>query len=186
MEDVEPRFDVLAPRMDDAMSADGDIERSLLNLDYDPTEAIEEGPVPLPASAHPPQGHWTGLHLAAFAGDVSAVEQLLHAGARVEQRSHHPGGCDGCTALHAAAAAGHPDVVAALLAWGANPHARDEVGMTALHIAAARGDDQTTRLLLKRGARPGDWVADDTALDLAKRAASQAVLGLLKQALKAR
>jgi ankyrin repeat protein len=50
-----------------------------------------------------------------------------------------PGGPQGRTALHYAAAVGHAQVVAVLLAAGAARALRDDTGQTARDLAAERG-----------------------------------------------
>ncbi|KAA0174633.1 hypothetical protein FNF27_04007 [Cafeteria roenbergensis] len=50
-----------------------------------------------------------------------------------------------------AARAGHAEVVAMLLAAGADPDGRDAAGRSALHHAAARGDARMAGLLVSRG-----------------------------------
>lgn len=56
--------------------------------------------------------------------------------------------------LHAAAVQGHADVVALLLASGADPDARAEGGSTPLLLAAAGGHVEVVESLLARGADP--------------------------------
>ena len=58
------------------------------------------------------------------------------------------------SALHGAAAHGHDAILAALLAAGARPDARDRHGSTALQIACARGHTGCVRLLLEHGGSP--------------------------------
>lgn len=65
-----------------------------------------------------------------------------------------------------------PDIVAVLLAHGADVHQGNHVGRTALHIAASMGDGATCRLLLEAGAdasRPDQFGL--RAHDLADRSA---------------
>jgi ankyrin repeat protein len=92
----------------------------------------------------------TPLHQAAERGDISAVNQLLASGARVDAvtriGSHTP--------LHIAATNGHALVVGRLLEAGANLNARTTTGATALHFAAAFGSSETIAALLDRGADP--------------------------------
>src|SRR5690606_7875199 len=56
----------------------------------------------------------------------------------------------GRTALHEAAAAGHAETVAALLAAGAEPAVADATGATPLHEAARSGHAEVLRQLLAR------------------------------------
>jgi ankyrin repeat protein len=69
---------------------------------------------------------------AAEKGDVGTVDGLLKGGADVNA----PSGFNGWTALHAAAAAGRPEVVRLLLDRGARVNQGDERGYTALHNTA--------------------------------------------------
>ncbi|MGI9306094.1 MAG: ankyrin repeat domain-containing protein [Gammaproteobacteria bacterium] len=55
--------------------------------------------------------------------------------------------------LQAAAAAGNPEVVRALLEYGANPEERAD-GSAPLHIAAANGRAEVVRVLLAHGVQP--------------------------------
>lgn len=73
------------------------------------------------------------------------------------------------TALHAAAAGGHLEEVAKLLAAGADPNARDGRGMTPLHYAAQNGHNGTAQTLVQHGADPTIRNnAGKTPADLAK------------------
>ncbi len=56
------------------------------------------------------------------------------------------------TPLHAAAAGRHLEVIAILLAHGANVNARQQGGWTALHAAAQNGDVEIAKLLIAHGA----------------------------------
>jgi ankyrin repeat protein len=61
-----------------------------------------------------------------------------------------------------AAAAGHADVVRALLAAGADVHARSTTGYTALLFAAKNADREVTGSLLEAGARVNEAAEDGT------------------------
>ncbi|CAH0365282.1 unnamed protein product, partial [Pelagomonas calceolata] len=80
-------------------------------------------------------GYATPLHLAAYNGNIGAVDLLLGAGADVASTRHPLR----MTPLAAAAAAGHREVCARLLAAGAPVDARDGRGRTASAWAARRG-----------------------------------------------
>lgn len=60
----------------------------------------------------------------------------------------------GQTPLHIAAMSFMPDIVALLMAKGADPNALDDRGTTPLMIAAKAGDDTAAEQLLMRGADP--------------------------------
>jgi uncharacterized protein len=84
---------------------------------------------------------------AAESGDVVAVNALLDAGARVDERA-----VDGTAALHWAVREDHADVVRALLESGADPRAKDRYGVTPLYLAAVNGNAGIVASLLDSGA----------------------------------
>ena len=86
-------------------------------------------------------GYATPLHLAAYNGNIGAVELLLGAGADVASIKHPLR----MTPLHAAAAAGHREVCARLLAAGAPFDARDGRGRTPSAWAQRRGHAELAR-----------------------------------------
>lgn len=93
----------------------------------------------------------TPLVLAAGRGDLALVDSLLARGAAVDGRC----GCDaGETPLFAAVAHARPEVVARLLAAGADPNATNDVGHTALHVAEQRGLREIAEALRVAGADP--------------------------------
>ncbi len=99
-----------------------------------------------PASAAPGDD----LVDAARRGDAAEVAALL-------ARGHDANAAlgDGMTALHAAAAGGHGDVVALLIEGGASPTAVTRIGRYApLHLAARGGHVRVVRALLEAGADP--------------------------------
>jgi ankyrin repeat protein len=99
----------------------------------------------------------TPLHVAALAGDTTAMRNLLRAGAEpsAPAQPNAPRDIDGgATPLHFAVREGAPDAVRLLLSVGARTDARDNRGETPLHVAAAVGDYETVDLLLSRGADP--------------------------------
>jgi ankyrin repeat protein len=93
----------------------------------------------------------TPIHWAALRGDVSAVDMLLRAGARVDI-------CDnsGYTALYEASFSKSKGCVELFLAFGADVNARDKVGYSILHIAAAHGTHDLLSVLLANGAELED------------------------------
>ena len=90
------------------------------------------------------------LHQAAQDGDLATALRLLADDPYVVKgREEYK-----LTALHRAAAAGHADLVKALLDHAAQVDARDYGGGTALHAAAAHGQAESAGALLDRGADP--------------------------------
>jgi uncharacterized protein len=106
---------------------------------------------PALARAQSPDG-FTALHYPAFFGGAeaaAAARALIDGGAEVDARSDndfwvHP--------LHSAVAGDHDDVVAVLLAAGADVHAVQRHGYTPLHGAAQNGAGVTVDRLLAAGA----------------------------------
>lgn len=83
-----------------------------------------------------------GLYAAAHAGDLDGLRRAAD-----RERLDEPLNPLGWTALMAAAAQGHGDVVAWLLEAGARPDVVTEDGDSALSLAAARGHVAALRLL---------------------------------------
>jgi ankyrin repeat protein len=151
-------------------AAAGDTSRVRTLLDGDPGLLIR----------HSHDG-WTPLHLAAHFGRVDTLRLLLECGADVHARSSNP---MNNTPLHAAAAGGKPETVAAvaaLLARKADPNARQHGGWTALHSAAQSGRLDLARLLLDHGAEPNPRSDDGTtALEMAEEKGHREVAALLR------
>lgn len=94
---------------------------------------------------------WTALHLAAFYGKRGVAELLLARGADLAALSSNQ---MANTPLHAALAGREDaDVVALLIARGADVNARGAMGYTPLHIAASRGNASLVERLLSSGAK---------------------------------
>jgi uncharacterized protein len=113
----------------------------------------------------------TPLNEAAWRGDVAAIRQLVDEGADVNAVDDM-----GATALHWAARGGHrpgphpcrvedparPDVIAALLALGADPNVQDRrpkgfgrsSGWSPIFVAVDHGQFESARVLLEHGADP--------------------------------
>ena len=102
------------------------------------------------------------LLAAALDGDIARVASLLDAHPdRVNERGTLPGHSGARTALHFAVNGPHEDVIALLLARGANPNILcDGDSATALHFAAERGHLGIVRQLIEHGTDPighGDY-----------------------------
>lgn len=78
-------------------------------------------------------------------GDLSELARRLDAGADVNASDP-----DGRTALHAALAEGHADAARLLLARGADPTRRDELGFGTLHWATYANDEAILELAAGR------------------------------------
>lgn len=88
------------------------------------------------------------LAQAAARGDLDSARAALAAGADIHVRTGEERG----TALHAATAAGHMDVIAFLLEAHADVDARNVYGQTVLWKSAREGWIELARLFLARGA----------------------------------
>ena len=103
----------------------------------------------------------TGLHAAAWRGDVAQIRTLLHSGAAIDARD-----AQGRTPLHLATHARQRAAVRLLLHKGAQPGLLDAERYDAVTIAAVADDTATLADLLAGGAR-ADLVTsryDGTAL----------------------
>jgi hypothetical protein len=138
---------------------------TILEPGYEPGLVHGQPEHPVPKDSEPKD-----LHTASFFGDALRIEELLTAGADVNEQR------DGLTALHLAVAGGRPAVMIRLLLAGADPDPESwieepnpeplwslidrrsrrrfygSLGMTPLHLACERGSPQLVRLLLERGA----------------------------------
>jgi ankyrin repeat protein len=122
---------------------------------------------------------WTPLHLAAFFGQLEAVERLLVAGADLQALSTNS---LRNTALHAATAGGHAKVALLLIDRGANVNVADAGAHTPLHIAAEAGLVDVARGLLARGADPHAVDAEDkTPLARAAARNQTAIVDLINE-----
>ncbi len=117
---------------------------------------------------------FTALHFAAFFGGGGPVARaLMRAGADANAQSRNE---MAVMPLHSAAAGGHDDVVAELLAAGGDANTRQRGGYTPLHAAAENGHEPMVERLLAAGADPA--AANDegqTAADLARAAGHEAI-----------
>lgn len=123
---------------------------------------------------------FTALHYPAFFGIGEAVEAsrvLLESGADVNARSENP---LAVLPIHSAVAGGHDDVVAVLIAAGADVRATQRHGWTPLHGAAQNGSLVSVERLLAAGADPAARNDDGvTALDLARAAGHNEIVARL-------
>lgn len=83
----------------------------------------------------------TALHMAALWGDVAAVDQLLAAGAFVNEL-----GAGARTPLYYAALEGHDTVAEHLVAAGADPDLVVDIGMSSRDVAVQRKDKRMMAL----------------------------------------
>lgn len=97
------------------------------------------------------EGGFTPLGLAAFFGHEEAARVLLDRGADADRVMEN---ANANTALDAAVAADHLDVVKRLLGAGANVNVQATRGYSPLHKAAFGGNPEMVRLLLDGGADP--------------------------------
>ncbi|MGH8727582.1 MAG: ankyrin repeat domain-containing protein [Burkholderiales bacterium] len=121
-------------------------------------------------------GGATPLLLAANRGHAAVVKFLVEKGANVNL-----GGADGLTALHKAIVSRQFDILAPLLACGAEINTMAPfTGRTPLHEAAEIGDPKIVELLLKRGAKANVRANDGaTPLSLARAKGHQYACELL-------
>ena len=121
---------------------------------------------------------FTPLGLAAFFGHLDAAKVLLEHGADVnfKESSRFAN-----TALDAAVAGDHPDLVKALLAARGDPNVRSEANYTPLHKAAAHGNLAIVQMLLDAGADPKATRDDgSTPIADARKEGHEAVVKLLQ------
>ena len=89
------------------------------------------------------------LGLAAYFGQMEALEYLIKAGAELNSTTRNK---TARTPLQLAIEGAHVEISRILLENGASPNVRDESGDTPLHTAARRGDVELVRNLLFGGA----------------------------------
>ena len=88
------------------------------------------------------------IHRASETGDLAKVQALLEK----EPNLVNAKGDNGKVPLHFAAAKGHVDIAALLIAKGGDTNAKDEDGEVPLHLAAANGQVELASLLIAQGA----------------------------------
>lgn len=92
---------------------------------------------------------WTGLHFAAFGGNLPAMKLLIDRGAALNARARNR---FGNTPLQAALLTGQYDAAKLLIEHGADVNLRQTGGFVALHEAALTGRKDLVDLLLAHGA----------------------------------
>jgi uncharacterized protein len=107
----------------------------------------------------------TALGFAASNGRVEVVRYLISQGADVNSRDSDFGGVTPLMLASGGKQSGrdYPNVIAALLAAGANVNAKDKWGSTAIEKAAMGGEPEVIPILVKAGADPNSTGAIDTS-----------------------
>jgi ankyrin repeat protein len=131
-------------------------------------------PTPSPLLCAAEAKRRTALHLAAAQGRVELARQVL-AAARAAVSAKD---ADGWLPIHGAAAAGHADIVAALLAAGSDVEDPAADGDSPLHKAALGGHLEVVRLLKGRAQLDQRNASGSTAL---YNAASQGHLAVMRE-----
>ncbi len=116
------------------------------------TQAVTGLTASLPAAAQTPPSaqqaaRYTGLHAAAWSGDLPQLQRLIDAGVDLNLRDPN-----GRTPLQVATFARHREVLRRLAAAGADLGALDHDRYDAVTIAAVADDEETLRVLLSLGA----------------------------------
>jgi len=118
------------------------------------------------------------LNEAAAMGNTESIESLIAKGIDINNREH-----DFKTPLHRATISGHKDVVALLIAQGAQIDAKDSFpGGTALHYAVEKDHREIAEFLIAKGANVNakrGYPAGDTPLHSAVRRGDQDIVELL-------
>jgi len=124
------------------------------------------------------------LGLAAYFGQVEAVEYLIKAGAEINSPAKNS---LGVTPLQSAVAGCHFEITNLLLGAGADPNVREGSGHTPLHVAAQCGDVRIARILIFGGANL-EAASEDGAqpLDIALASGHNEVAALIKEGITRR
>ena len=112
--------------------------------------ALAIAPTPASAQVAPTvaeAAQYTGLHAAAYRGDITELRRLVETGTKLDVRDGH-----GRTPLHAATFARQREAIRVLANAGANLGALENDRYDAVTIAAVADDEKTLRLLLSLGA----------------------------------
>ena len=94
---------------------------------------------------------YSGLHAAAFEGDVKKIQQLVTKGANLEFRDSA-----GRTPVHVVAFASHEEALKALVDAGADINAFEGAAYDVITIAAVENDMEMLRQALSLGGNPGN------------------------------
>lgn len=105
------------------------------------------------------------LLVAAQEGRLEAAQLLMRAGAKADQTNGR-----GASPLYAACANKHADVAAALVQAGADVHRRCNDGITVMGAAVAGGSKEVVDLLLAAGAKADKFDDGSSALAVAAQA----------------
>jgi len=107
---------------------------------------------PSAVTAIEPESGDTALHVAARAGHLECVNQLLAAGAAVDAQNGLGWTALFCAAYNHASDCGYPLIIQRLIAAGADVNARIAFGLTPLMLAAGGGEAAVCKVLLEAGA----------------------------------
>jgi uncharacterized protein len=97
------------------------------------------------------QAGYTGLHVAAFRGDVGDIRRLIAKGADLELKDSH-----GRTPLHVAAYQSHDEILNLLVGAGADINAFENDAYDVITIAAVANDLGVLRRAISLGGNPGN------------------------------
>ncbi|XP_037774211.1 ankyrin repeat domain-containing protein 65-like, partial [Penaeus monodon] len=150
-------------------ASDGDLEGVKIWLD-------EGADVEAASSAMGEEKGLRPLHLAAWAGHVGVVRELLRRGADFKAR-----GRDGYSAIHYAARGGFVEVLKILHENKCNMKAKTDNGQTLLHVAADNGNLKAFEWIIENTNIDLDAKTHDksTALELAQKARQKSIVTYL-------
>lgn len=147
---IRTALSVLGQKMSGQMVDVSDLARRILN-DGSNSGGWTGGSTGGPSGGGPQFNHASNEHLESQLLKVLDLIDLDDSAHRTKLDLRRS---TGHTMLHLACSLGYHRFVAALLARGANPDARDKGGFTALHMAAIQGHSEIVRRLIIGGADP--------------------------------